>query len=85
MLSKSCSQYLRQRALTNAASLTYASQRNFAGGGAKKPPIPATETNFDVLFVGNYESLMLSSFINLYSLHCYRRHQCHCFGQVPAE
>lgn len=29
-------------------------QRNFAGGGGKKkPPMPATETDFDIVFVGN--------------------------------
>jgi len=34
--------------------LTVAHQRNFAGGGPKKPAMPATETDFDVVFVGKY-------------------------------
>ena len=38
---------------TKLAAMVTAHQRNFAGGGAKKkPPMPATETDFDIVFVG---------------------------------
>ena len=44
----------QQRAL-QAASLTMQGQvRPFSGGGEKKPPMPATETDFDVIFVGKF-------------------------------
>jgi hypothetical protein len=53
MLTKSVSQFFTKKTSKDIAFLTYASQRNFAGGGAKKPNIPATETNFDIVVVGN--------------------------------
>lgn len=37
--------------------------RGFAGGGAKKPAMPATETNFDVVFVGGMNSTALVKFL----------------------
>jgi hypothetical protein len=38
-----------------------AHQRNFAGGGGpKKPNMPATETDFDVVFVGKQYLLRLT-------------------------
>ena len=38
-------------------ALTQAPQRNFAGGGPKKPAMPATETDFDIVFVGKFSNL----------------------------
>ena len=38
-------------------------QRNFAGGGTKKPSMPATETNFDVVFVGGMNTAALVKFL----------------------
>ncbi len=47
-------QFLKRRMAKDAQVLTYASQRCFSGGGAKKPAISATETNFDIIFVGKF-------------------------------
>jgi hypothetical protein len=33
-------------------AMVNAHQRNFSGGGPKKPALAATETDFDVVFVG---------------------------------
>jgi hypothetical protein len=43
------SQAARQSQL---AALVAAPQRKFAGGGKKKPAMPATNTDFDVVLVG---------------------------------
>ena len=54
MLAKSAASVFKQQAQSQmkAVSLITAHQRHFAGGGPKKPAMPATETNFDVVFVG---------------------------------
>ena len=62
MLSKSASQFLRQQSVTPRA-MTCVHQRKFAGGGPKKPNMPATETNFDVVFVGGMNSTALLKFL----------------------
>lgn len=61
MLSKSAATVFMKQSLNQSkvAALTTAHQRRFAGGGPKKPPMPAGETNFDVVFVGNSKILML--------------------------
>ena len=48
--------------------LTTAHQRRFAGGGPKKPAMPQSETNFDVVFVGKSLSLvpLQTSLLNLH-------------------
>lgn len=38
-------------------ALVQAPQRNFAGGGPKKPAMAATVTDFDIVFVGKYMML----------------------------
>jgi len=43
--------------------VAYASQRKFSGGGPKKPNMPATETNFDIVFVGGVNATALHKFI----------------------
>jgi NADH dehydrogenase FAD-containing subunit len=45
------------------AALTTQHQRNFAGGGPKKPNMPATNTDFDVVFVGGMNATALVKFI----------------------
>lgn len=40
-----------QNQIRNAA-IVQAPQRKFAGGGPKKPAMSATETDFDIVFVG---------------------------------
>ena len=40
-----------------------AHQRNFAGGGPKKPPMSATQTDFDIVFVGGLNATALLKFI----------------------
>lgn len=52
MLAKSVGAVFKKQGQTKYAALTTAHQRNFAGGGPKKPAMPASETNFDVVFVG---------------------------------
>ncbi len=37
---------------TKSLAMTQAPARNFSGGGPKKPAMPATETDFDIVFVG---------------------------------
>ncbi len=76
MLTKGVTQFLAKKSQKDLAFLTYASQRKFAGGGAKKPNIPATETNFDIVVVGNSLSLSFPSLI--YYLSDYRRNKRHC-------
>ena len=57
MISKSAAAlFMRQSgkaAQTKYAALTVAHQRNFAGGGPKKPAMPASNMDFDIVFVGN--------------------------------
>ena len=60
MLAKSASQILRQQ---RASSLTCVHQRNFSGGGPKKPNMPASETNFDVVFVGGMNTAAIMKFL----------------------
>lgn len=54
MISKSAAAFFKKQSssATKYASLTVAHQRNFAGGGPKKPAMPASETEFDIVFVG---------------------------------
>lgn len=56
MISKSAASVFKQQTGSNAKffGLLNVHQRKFAGGGPKKPPMPATETNFDVVFVGKF-------------------------------
>ena len=61
MLSKSASQIIRQQ--RSVAGLTCVHQRNFSGGGPKKPSMPATETNFDIVFVGGMNSTAILKFL----------------------
>jgi NADH dehydrogenase FAD-containing subunit len=62
MLSKSASYILRQQRA--ATTMTTSHQRFFAGGGAKKKPaMPATETDFDVVFVGGMNTTALVKFL----------------------
>ena len=60
MITKGGSLFLKNKAVKDAAILTYASQRNFSGGGPKKPAMPATETNFDIVLVGTDICVTLS-------------------------
>ena len=46
----------RHAAMQMSRSVTDpAPARGFAGGGPKKPPMPATETDFDVICVGKFK------------------------------
>lgn len=57
MISKSAAALFKQQSGSSAKflGLTTLHQRKFAGGGPKKPSMPASETNFDVVFVGNFQ------------------------------
>lgn len=72
MISKSAAAVFKQSQQAKYLSLVTAHQRNFAGGGPKKAAMPATETNFDVVFVGMFS---FKSNLN-------RRHECYCPPQV---
>ena len=61
MLAKSANQYFRQQ--RSVSALTCVHQRNFSGGGPKKPSMPATETNFDIVFVGGMNSTAILKFL----------------------
>ena len=56
MISKAAALFQRHSgsAQTKFAALTVAHQRNFAGGGPKKPAMPATNTDFDIVLVGKF-------------------------------
>lgn len=58
MISKAAALFQRHSgaAQTKYAALTVAHQRSFAGGGPKKPAMPATNTDFDIVLVGKYPS-----------------------------
>ena len=60
MITKSGASFAYKQASkqTKLAAMVTAHQRNFAGGGGKKkPPMPATETDFDIVFVGKFNQL----------------------------
>ena len=66
MLSKSASHFFKQSGAqaTRMAALTTQHQRYFAGGGPpKKPSMPASNTDFDVVFVGGMNATALVKFI----------------------
>ena len=56
MISKSAAALFNRQSTPYLKHLTLTTQhqRNFAGGGPKKPAMPASETDFDVVFVGNF-------------------------------
>lgn len=45
------------------AKVLAAQSRRMAGGGPKKPPMPATQTDFDVVVVGGFNAAALMKFI----------------------
>ena len=51
MISKSMQSFMVRRNLTKGLVAT---QSRGMGGGEKKPNMPASEMNFDVVFVGKY-------------------------------
>ena len=66
MLSKSASQFFKSNGAqaTKMAALTTQHQRYFAGGGGpKKPNMPSTNTDFDVVFVGGMNTTALVKFL----------------------
>ena len=57
MLTKSGAAFLNRQTArqTKLAQMVQAHKRNFAGGGGpKKPSIPGTETDFDIVLVGKF-------------------------------
>ena len=57
MISKSMKQMFARR---NLAPGLISTQARAMGGGPKKPNMPATETNFDVVFVGKYSLFLIN-------------------------
>ena len=53
MISKSLNNIMRKN-LSSNGKLLVATQQRGMGGGPKKPNMPATETEFDIVFVGKY-------------------------------
>jgi hypothetical protein len=49
--------------LKNNNATVIKTQARAMGGGPKKPNMPATETNFDVVLVGGHNSTALTKFI----------------------
>lgn len=82
MISKSAAALFKRQsgsAQTKYAALTVAHQRNFAGGGPKKPAMPASNTEFDVVFVGNILLLILPLLLFLADLNvCFRWYERYC-------
>lgn len=52
MITKSVANFMRTKAQMDASIIKNLPKRSM-GGGKKKPPMPAAETNFDLLVVGN--------------------------------
>jgi hypothetical protein len=52
MISKSLRSFLSKGASSKAGLVSLQSRNS--GGGPVKPPMPVTETNFDIVFVGKY-------------------------------
>lgn len=54
MISKNAFAFAKNQAARQSqlAALVSAPQRKFAGGGKKKPTMPSTVTDFDVVLVG---------------------------------
>lgn len=57
MLSKTSQGFFKKAVASSKMVVAQAPARNFAGGGPKKPNMPATETEFDIVFVGKYFSI----------------------------
>ena len=62
MISKSFRNMIQKGASSNSRLLVATQQRGM-GGGPKKPNMPASETNFDVLFVGGINATALAKFV----------------------
>lgn len=65
-------------ARSNLAKPLVSVQSRAMGGGKKKPAIPATETNFDVIFVGKL-------FLTCFSYLLYRWLELYCINKVRAN
>jgi hypothetical protein len=79
MITKSAAAIFKKQTNNNAKylGLTTAHQRKFAGGGPKKAAMPASETDFDIVFVGM--PLDILKFSN------YRWNECYCIVKVLAS
>jgi hypothetical protein len=63
MLNKASSTFKNVAAQSRLAAITQAPQRQFSGGGPKKAAMPATETDFDVIFVGGVNATAVLKFM----------------------
>jgi hypothetical protein len=63
MLSKASVTFKNCAAQARLASITQAPSRQFAGGGPKKPAMSASETDFDIIFVGGVNATAVLKFM----------------------
>ncbi len=63
MLSKAGTTFKNCAAQARLASITQAPSRQFAGGGPKKAAMAASETDFDVIFVGGVNATAVLKFM----------------------
>jgi hypothetical protein len=59
MLSKTSQGFFKKAMVqANMATVHQAPARNFSGGGVKKPNMPASETDFDIVLVGKLTKIV---------------------------
>lgn len=56
MITKSGASFVKKQTAkqANLAALVQAPHRRFAGGGPKKPAMPSSQTDFDIVVVGKF-------------------------------
>ena len=77
----------KQQRITQATQQLIQMPSRSAGGGVKKPPMPATERDFDIVLVGKYKPflLILNIISHLHLLFAYRWHERDCVDKVHAD
>lgn len=75
MISRSLKNVLtKQQHLAKAQGSFVQTPARAAGGGPKKPPMPSSERDFDIVLVGKYEHTFVAHILPFYRWHERDRH-----------